>query len=260
MSDIIMSQSLAKSLDDYRQGKECGLVLKAKWVDRINFPSTDPMDLGNYFEFICTGQLPRDGSVPQAKAKKSGEYYTDYVRAHTQKENFLKVMAHYNFQIIETGTKLQKDGLGGIIDILVTNTTTGKKAIIDLKYSALINDKWSETGWSEDAIETKEKILIQAIQYQLLWRKIYGEDIDFYFFVFSSKSDSDYKIYKVEIDEDAYFKHEKYMRSLAMYFGQLIEQGFRAYPDFKKCAKCYLRENCSSRQYFPEIKTVYYAY
>jgi hypothetical protein len=268
MQNITMSQSLAKSLHDYRNGLECGLVLKAKWVDLIQFPSTDPMDLGNYFEFICTGQIPRDGSIPQAKAKKSGEYLADYAKVHTQKENFNKVMRHYGFSIIETGTKLKYEGLngvsgmnlGGILDILALQQQTNKKAIIDLKYSALLNDKWSDTGWSEDSLETKDKILIQAITYKFLWLKMFGEEIDFYFFVFSSKKENEYKIFKIEVDVDAYAKLEKQMFLAIQFFEQELQKGFVAKPSYEKCQKCYLQDNCTSKIDFPEIKTIYYTY
>ncbi len=258
MSKIKVSQSLAKSLYDYREGKECGLVIKAKWVDGIQFPSTDPMDLGNYFEFVCTGQLPRDGHVPAPKTLKNGNLPKDYERVHLQAQNFKRVMDHYGFHIYKTGVKLQTQDLGGILDILAVKD--GKYCIIDTKYSGLLEDKWTDMGWNDDSIETKERLLIQAVQYKLLWREIYGTDIDFYFFVFSSKNETDFKIFHIEVDPDVYQKHRMAMNNIGLYFEQLIENGFEPNPSFKRCKNCFLKENCSHRVDYPEIKTIYYSY
>ena len=59
-----ISQSFVKEYSKYKQKKSCGLQVKAKYIDGIKFPSSDTMELGNYFEFMATGCLPRSGEIP----------------------------------------------------------------------------------------------------------------------------------------------------------------------------------------------------
>ena len=46
---INISQSFLKEFADYKSGNTCGLQVKAKYIDGIKFPSTDAMELGNFF-------------------------------------------------------------------------------------------------------------------------------------------------------------------------------------------------------------------
>jgi hypothetical protein len=89
---------------------------------------------------------------------------------------------------------------------------------------------------------------------------MFGEEIDFYFFVFSSKKENEYKIFKIVVDNEAYPKLEKQMFLAIQFFEQELKKGFVAKPSYEKCQKCYLQENCTSRIDFPEIKTIYYTY
>ena len=66
-----LSQSLVKALFNYKNDKECGLKIEASYINGINFPSKEVQELGNYFEYICTNQLPRDGHTPKAKLLKT---------------------------------------------------------------------------------------------------------------------------------------------------------------------------------------------
>ena len=61
-----LSQSLVKELYRYKLKEECGLRVEAKYVTKsVDFPSSETQELGNYFEYKCTGQLPRDGHTPE---------------------------------------------------------------------------------------------------------------------------------------------------------------------------------------------------
>ena len=51
-----------------RLGKKCGLIVKAQYIDKTyTHESSEVMELGNFFEFMATGSLPRDGHIPVAK-------------------------------------------------------------------------------------------------------------------------------------------------------------------------------------------------
>lgn len=70
-----ISQSFLKDFSDYKSDFEtvCGLQIKAKFFDGVEFPSSEAMDLGNYFEYKATGCLPRNGKVPEPRISYKGK-------------------------------------------------------------------------------------------------------------------------------------------------------------------------------------------
>jgi len=152
-------------------GDECGLRIQAQYIDGIDFPSSEAQQLGNYFEYTATGQLPRDKQIPQPKLLKSGAFATDYERINKQVDNFKNVMKHLNFSVEQTGFKFTHKLYDGTLDILAHDNNikskdiNKKRIIIDLKSTGLINDKWSEFGWADESIEEKDSLMIQAIHY-----------------------------------------------------------------------------------------------
>ena len=156
-----LSQSLVKSLYNYKIGEECGLKIEASYINGINFPATEVQELGNYFEYICTNQLPRDGHTPVAKLLKTGKPTTSYLRMDKQKENYLNIMKSYNLKVEKTGFVFTNPKYSGIADIIALDKNIKSKdknkqrVIIDIKTSGLINDKWSPYGWANESIEEK---------------------------------------------------------------------------------------------------------
>ena len=68
-----ISQSLLKELFSYKIGEQCGLKIVAKYIANKSEESSPQMDMGNWFEYKATGQLPRSGKEPIAETLKSGE-------------------------------------------------------------------------------------------------------------------------------------------------------------------------------------------
>tara|TARA_R100001244_G_scaffold132387_2_gene108674 strand:+ start:2236 stop:3021 length:786 start_codon:yes stop_codon:yes gene_type:complete len=252
-----ISQSLMKSLNAYVNGEECGLKFKAKFIDGKSGEPTDAMNLGNWFEYIATGQLPRDGEIPSPKRKKNGDLSIDYVRMEAQASNFNTLMATHGFDIISTGHVFNKsEDSTGIADIIARKD--GRTCIVDLKSSGLIDDRWSEFGWNLDAIGQKDKLLVQAIHYTMLAQEEFGEEVDFYFAVFSSKNDYDFMLLKVDIYPETMEQHYKYIQSSKKILKREIDNGFRASHKYRECAKCFLRESCSEALKTAEINEICY--
>lgn len=256
-----LSQSLVKSLYKYKMKEECGLRIHASYIDGINFPSTDAQELGNYFEFIATGQLPRDNHTPTPKILKNGNFSLEYERMNKQVENFKNVMTRMNFEIEHTGYKFTNPKYDGIADIIAldknikTKVKNKKRVIIDTKTSALINDKWSPYGWAEESIEEKWDLTIQAIHYKMLARYEWGvEDVPFYFFVFSTKNDWEYKIYKINVDEDTMQQHYRNLQNIKLYLDEILNgNGFQPYPSYARCRECPLQITCKSFMDTPQV-------
>lgn len=256
-----LSQSLVKALYKYKMKEECGLRIHASYIDGINFPSTDAQELGNYFEFIATGQLPRDNHTPTPKVLKNGNFSLEYERMNKQVENFKNAMSRMNFEIEQTGFKFTNPKYDGIADIIAldknikTKVKNKQRVIIDTKTSALINDKWSPYGWAEESIEEKWDLTIQAIHYKMLARYEWGvEDVPFYFFVFSTKNDWEYKLYKINVDEDTMQQHFINLKNIKVYLDDILNgNGFQAYPTYARCRECPLQITCKSFMDTPQV-------
>jgi hypothetical protein len=199
-----ISQSFVKEYSKYKQKKSCGLQVKAKYIDGIKFPSSDVMQVGNYFEFMATGCLPRTGEIPAPEMVYKGtakeKLSTDYERANASAEFFKVVSKELNIEILETGKIISIDNRTGILDIVAK--FNNRICVIDLKYSGLLEDKWSEFGWETESLPYKDNLMVQAVHYTILLSEVCEvdyEDIDFYFFVFNSKDPEDAKIIKVNI-------------------------------------------------------------
>jgi hypothetical protein len=257
-----ISQSFVKEYSKYKQKKACGLQVKAKYIDGIKFPSTPTMELGNYFEFMATGSLPRSGNVPTPEMVYKGtakeRLATDYERANESAEFFKTVVEKYKIEILETGKSITIDNRTGILDIVAK--FNNRLCVIDLKYSGLLDDKWNEMGWETESLPYKDNLMIQAVHYTTLLAEVCEvgySDIDFYFFVFDSKNSSNAKIIKVNIDPDAY---ESHLQVIDKVYEEVVlnNHNFRAYPSLKLCNTCPIANDCKHKIDVPNVEEIYY--
>ncbi len=256
-----ISQSFVKEYSKYKQKKACGLQVKAKYIDGIKFPSSAVMEVGNYFEFMATGCLPRTGEIPKPemiyKGTSKEKLATDYERANASAEFFKKVVDRYKIEILETGKIITKENRTGILDIVAK--FQNRLCVIDLKYSGLLEDKWSEFGWETESLPYKDNLMIQAVHYTILLAEVCEvdyEDIDFYFFIFNSKDPEDAKIIKINIDPDVY---ESHLEAVDKIYEEVVlnNHNFKAYPSLKLCNSCPLTD-CKHKITVPNIEQVYY--
>jgi len=267
---VKISQSLMKALTDYHNVANpnvdmsassyhhCGIYFKAKYVDKIDM-SEEPsaaMKEGIYFEYLCTGALPRDGSVPEPERTMKGQPTTAYARAEQAAALFKSVIEHYDIKILKTGYSLSTAEMTGIIDIW--GEWDGQVCIIDLKYSGLIDDKWNELGWNNDSLMHKHSLMIQGVHYKILAKDALDVEVPFYYFVFNSKDPTDMKILEEIVDPDKFDSHReavKDARSLLSYYERV---GFKPFPDYRHCKSCPLFPNCEHRHEFPKVNKIYY--
>jgi len=237
-------------------GLECGLVIEAKYIKKVKFPSTEVMELGNYFEYIATGSKTRDGRIPEPVYLKSGKLNVAYQRIIKQKENYDRILKEHGFKILEIDYVFNNKLFSGIADVIAEKD--GVKCIVDIKTTGLIDDKWQEFGWADESIEHKDQLLVQAIHYTLLAKEEWKVDnVPFYFFIFSNKNDVDCKIFEIIIDEDTYTQHLNNMSNALIYLEESIKSGWKANPSLKRCNSCFLKDKCKSATKVPLIKKVY---
>jgi hypothetical protein len=260
---INISQSFLKEFAKYKSGDTCGLQVKAKYIDGVKFPSSDLMEYGNAFEYLATGSIPRDGHIPQIEKVYKGtareSVSTQYQKIIESAELFNKIIKHYEIEIIDTGRVVTQDGMTGIMDIVAKYNN--RICIIDTKYSGLIDDKWNELGWNLDMLPEKHNLMLQPVQYKILLSKeleCEPEDIDFYFFIFSSKEVMDVKIIKVNVDELTIANHLTTVEWVKAELEKPIDKVFKAKPQLKRCFECPIKDNCKFKVEVPHIDEIAY--
>jgi hypothetical protein len=253
---LISNPDIAKSPTGY---KNCGLYFKAKYVDKLDLKEAPSaaMKEGIYFEYLCTGALPRDGYVPEPEKTVKGQPTTAYLRAQEASMLFKKIISHYHIRILKTGYVLSTEDMTGIIDIWAE--WEGKPCIIDLKYSGLIDDKWNELGWDNDSLPNKDALMIQGVHYKILVNDALGiEEVPFYYFVFNSKDPTDMKILEEIVDPDKFEWHRENVKKVKNYLMKKQEEGFEAFPDYRWCKDCPLFATCEHKHEYPQITKIYY--
>jgi CRISPR/Cas system-associated exonuclease Cas4 (RecB family) len=241
-----LRQSLSKAYFEYKNGEECGEKIKRVYIDGEFSEPTGAQRLGLYFEWAATG----GGRETDALFTKGGKtMLADYKRATIQAQNFKNDIINDGIEILETSLKLDNEFLTGEFDLLCM--WEGRKCIIDLKYSGMYNDKYSPFGWNVDTLADSHKI-IQAKQYKLLAMEKYGEEIDFYYFVFNSKNE-ERKYIKVECGESSLVQHAK--DSLKI-LNKINEDDLKPLPSLSRCSSCQFTE-CLFKQVTPDRYVVY---
>ena len=260
--DLTISQSLLKALTKYAEKKECGLKIEALYIDKMKGTTTAAQALGNWFEYKCTGALPAyHPEVPEPKVLKSGKLSVAYERMLNQVENYKQAIKHYNVTDIKEGVSFNWGNITGTADIIAK--VDGKPSIIDIKTTALFDNKWEEFGWNTEHLagefRPKLNLLLQALHYKWLYKNIYGEDADFYFWVFSTTNQNDFKIIKVNIEDELYEEHANDIRAALNFLMHNIKTGFIAIPEISRCAKCFLSESCTSKIEVPVVSEVWFS-
>ena len=103
------------------------------------------------------------------------------------------------------------------------------------------------------------KLLTQAVHYKYIARNLFQtDDVPFYFWVFSTTNEKDYRIIKVEVDEDEYDLHERELADAKVYLEKQLKDGFKAKPSMLRCRNCPLAYDCKHKTEFAEVEKVYY--
>lgn len=261
-----LSQSLLKAYVDYydENVKGCGLQIRKQYFEKLPTPSSEAAKLGIYFEYKATDYVREGDPIPQPKMVYAGtakeKYAVDYERAADSALLFKEIVKKHNIEILKIGEYMTHDGCSGISDIRAK--WKGEECIIDLKYSALIDDKWNEYGWHTESLVYKSKQLLQPIHYKYLVKKTMGiEDIPFYYFIFSSKDPKKAKIIKTNIQPEHIQLHEDvFVPKMKSYidFHYNNPEKLEARPNYIRCLECPFYDNCDKRADVPLIEQIDY--
>lgn len=268
---MLINQSLVKDLLKYQKKDFCGLVFENKWISKRFAKGTKSNSLGHYFEYLCTGALAKGDTEPvKPEYTKKGELTTDFALAQKQAVHFKHVISTLGIKLLSAGEKVvAEDKWVGTLDIkarwdsvfdddIVFKDPKNPEniVIIDLKYSGLLEDKWSEFGWHNDTLHKKWGTMLQAKHYKFLFWKKYGFNPPFFFFVFDNKKEEEWKIIYVDINEEDLETHELFLNRAKIYLDRQIEKGFKPLPRYDLCKSCSYKKWCAFKVEMPPIVIV----
>jgi len=113
---LSISKSLITNFWDYEKGDYCGIVLRD--IDILKIQESVPSDrmlVGQYFEYLATGQKNRDGSTPGPVLTKSGKPDAMSERMQIHAVSFKRLAAKEKLKIIKTGGVMMHERDGYII-------------------------------------------------------------------------------------------------------------------------------------------------
>lgn len=278
-----ISQSFIKDFKSYTAGDECGVIIKAKYIDDRLIDSDEPgaKELGTYVEFMISAAVPKSGIVPRPVMMPSNpkkpikEYRLGEKNATRVKEYFQRM----GLVIIGANVKKVKSRFSASLDLIVEFKGVptgpdgalqdldfknglvwhiGDKFIIDIKNSGLIGEKtpaYNKLGWKWSKVQ-KEYHGIQAKQYT------YVGELPFYFLVIQSNNDeevlSDIQLFYVPIEKFMIEEHLAEGDALFEQFNAMARAGIGLVPrpSLKRCQKCPLNIECSAKHTFPHPEVI----
>lgn len=248
-----ISNSMLQAYLDCQKGKGCLYQFYHQYVVKDYQPEPTPaMQLGIWFEYQCTGAMPRSNQVPEPVTLKNGNLSADYNRMLYHIDKFNEIVDNYNIKIQEIGKEIVVDRIKGILDIWCE--IDGMPSIIDLKTSAQIGNKWDDYGWDDKNFQYSTHVLQPAIYKYLIYKETGYEDIPFYYLVFSTKN-TDILFWEVKyVDfEDTCNYIDKLAKELDDFIKYNSESEFWPICDYKFCQNC--KMECTFRQEIPKIET-----
>ena len=260
-----LSQSLLKDYYDYYSNNACGYYIWQKHFLKLKTEPSLVQQLGIYFEYMATGYVFKGDEVPTPKMVYQGSSREDMAKAYKRADLsallFKKMLTVHNVVIKKFGNYMLYNGASGITDIEAI--VGGRPAIIDVKYTSLIDDKWSEYGWHTETLAGKKKLMLQPAHYKYLKRKIEGiENIDFYYWIFSSQKPHLAKIIKVEMEDEVIDLHEQhYVEKMKRYIDYHFQDPsqLKANPSYLKCNECPFFDVCEKRITVPQVEEVQFS-
>ncbi len=258
-----ISQTFLKNFAEYQLGEVCEYQFYHKNIAKtpVKWPSTDAMELGKYFEYKCTGYFDHRDGVPVRKSK------TDYDRADINAELYKETIQHYGLHVTSVGAMLETDTMRGLLDVSAIRKSDGRHVIIDLKYAAGFDDEWGAFGWGEKTIEQKDSLLIQSVQYVIMYYELTGVVPEFQFWIFNAKKERDAKIYNVNIDKDRIRQHGEMIEKSIDFIEQTKEKVksgvppeklFPPRPRMSDCNGCGMRWQCPFAAIVPPVININY--
>ena len=231
----------------------------------------DAAAMGNRFEFLLTGTLNRDGTVPPQLTTATGAV-SKAINARIQEcVNLAIVTLEHEGYDIEDAKKsggvqyyFNHSGIGGTLDLFIWNKKEQRLHIVDLKFSGLIGDKWNSFGWNWkepsfwNHLSNNRGHKIQAEHYRFGVELQTGiKNVPFIFAVFDNraKQEGRYRLFRMKSSLKNRLWYLKEMTMAIKGMQEMLDEGkFPSKPDYDRCKGCpYTKEECPAKKLRPDV-------
>jgi len=249
---LTVSQSLLNKYLEYKEGNECGEFIKLAMIDRlVDMKKTDPMRMGERFEYEAVGNMDYNGNIPEAFMLKNGAPSAKQYTIASQVLNFKTWFNTNGYEVLAHGERIDIDFpnfvLSGMID-LVFKDTEGMIYLCDLKLTGNIGNTESPWGWYPEAITEHLNKRNQMMIYLLLGQLSEKYKTNkFVFYVASSKDQNEFVPYEVTVSDETLEKEKERIFALAEEISFEYEIGLTPRPSGSRCAKCTAKDICTKK-------------
>lgn len=258
-----MSQSIIKDYNKYAREELCGIVFYEKTIKRNPIfndeDPSEPIALGNYFEYLITGQTSAP-EVPTPEVYKincaggqKGDPKPEWVAVQLQAKRAKIAIEQYGLRIVEANAKHRHDGNVILLDLRCVDQS-GNDVIIDFKYTSKLNKRAWDNGWDLRTLHETDH-LVQAKHTKAMWQAKTGKSPRFMFYIASSTDPDDVRFFEVNISDWTLEEYLDYIKRVRSNIELEATVGFKPYPNVKRCNACPLLDTCEHKTLIPLLES-----
>tara|TARA_R110000824_G_scaffold32247_3_gene104266 strand:+ start:148 stop:990 length:843 start_codon:yes stop_codon:yes gene_type:complete len=243
-----LSEYLMQDLFDYKLNKCCGKYISERYINKRVIKLTDNEKLDLFFKEKCADKEPINGVY-----NKNGKLSLAYDRMVEQSVNFKSFLKQNQWEIEQINFNWTNPKLTSTSDIIALDKSIKSKVVYKKRF--IINIITSANIDFEFENGISDELLLKVIHQKMLANFEWGiEDIPFYFLIFSTKNNWEFKALKVNVDASSYKHHYKNLMNAKKYLNDEYILGFKVKSDYKKCNVCALYSTCLDAITTPKIE------
>ena len=254
-----ISVELTEWLHNYKLNKECGIKLKEKFFNGVPFESNDKMHLLSKFFIQSVLQSTYKGeSKVYLKSIFPNHYNKIQNIVDSQIANFNHFLGLNKIEIEHKYFEFTNPKFDGTIDIVALDNKI--KTIVPSKKRILIKLLFTnefDSVWSFENVRDNYGKQVEPLHHKMLANWEWGIDnIPFYYFIFSSKSEYEYRVIHIDSLSDTITHHYSIMSNVKEYLDNQIVLGFKPKATITNCSQCTIKETCKHKTEIPTIQTI----
>lgn len=261
MSDIIISQSFIKAMDEEK--KVCPTKAKAIYIEGIQGGFSEAMNTGNYFETVLLG-APEDGIPVQMKRNANGEKGVDQQRVEWHASNMKRhIMPEFAMDFhsprkqiwiqLKPGYKLRAR-MDMVSSMKMPDGTVLPNVILDFKITGSILSSFpADYAWGLPHIMDH----LQAQVYSWAWYMQNKEWIPFFYIVMDTSPQRQWKIVGGMIQPLQIKEMKERIRKTIADIEHYNATGWPLVPSYDNCRYCPLKEMCPAYKQGKDIQVIW---
>lgn len=252
VEEFEISQSAIK---DFYDDNVCKVRWYRQFVLGHEYPPTEVMEKGLYFEHETIGGARGGQEPPEPPRKSNGEMYKAWADLHALTEKCKTMMDRIGLKVTEVQPEWLVDGLVAHPDCLAefnnpqhVTEFDDPEIIGDLKYTETrIDDRWN--GW--DDIQNRPQKWVQPLHYVYVYRLLTGKTLPFYYFIFGKSGWV--RFYRIRIRQETLMSHVSAIQRMKEDL-----PNFQPIPpqNYNQCERCNFNPSCLLKQTEPKVEEI----